>query len=77
MLRNLAGIRRRPRAKIGDLTLPRTLFSGFLPADVLRRTSGRDSDNNIFVMWMDINEPADASECRLYVSRLNNWDENY
>ena len=66
-----------PRGKIGDLTIPRTLFTGFLPADVLRRTSGRDSDNNIFVMWVDTNEPADASECWLYVSRLNAWDENY
>ena len=66
-----------PRAKIGDLTLPRTLFTGFQPADVLRRTSGRDSDNNIFVMWVDGNEPADASQCWMYVSRLNSWDENY
>ena len=64
--------------KIGDLTIPRTLYTRFtVGTDVLRRTSGRDSDNNIFAMWVDINEPADASESWLYVSRLKSWDENY
>ena len=63
--------------KVGDLTIPRTLYSGFDAADPLRASSGRDSDNNIIVYWVDGNEPADNSECWLYVSRLNNWDENY
>ena len=64
-------------AKIGDLTIPRTLYSGFDDDDPMRVTSGRDSDNNIIVYWVDDNKPADNSECWLYVSRLNSWDENY
>ena len=63
--------------KIGDLTIPRTLYSGFENADPMRATSGRDSDNNIIVYWLDDNKPADNSECWLYISRLNSWDENY
>ena len=63
--------------KIGDLTIPRSLYSGFTDGDDVRITSGRDSDNNIIVYWGDDNPPADASECWMYVSRLNVWDENY
>ena len=63
--------------KVGDLTVPRTLYNGFLPADTLRANSGRDSDNNIIVYWSGGNVPADNSKCWLYVSRLNSWDENY
>ena len=37
--------------KVGDLTIPRTLFSGFSDGDDVRITSGRDSDNNIIVYW--------------------------
>ena len=65
-------------AKVGDLTVPRSLYTGFDPDnDKVRATSGRDSDNNILVYWVDANPPADASECWLYVSRLNSWDESY
>ena len=70
--------------KIGDLTVPRTLYTGFTPSsDTVRTTSGRDSDNNIIVYWHNGDttrtgvSPADNSNCWLYVSRLNNWDENY
>ena len=63
--------------KVGDLTIPRSLYTGFDTADKVRGTSGRDSNNNIIVYWVDTNPPADASECWLYVSRLNSWDENY
>ena len=65
--------------KIGDLTVPRTLYTGLEDGDDLRDTSGRDSDNNIIVYWSDTagSTPADNSACWLYVSRLNSWDENY
>ena len=66
-----------PPGKIGDLTIPRGLYSGTTATSLLRRTSGRDADNNIFAMWVDGNEPSDASQCWMFVSRLNNWDENY
>ena len=71
--------------KIGDLTIPRTIYTGFDTAtDTVRLTSGRDSDNNIIVYWHDGrgtstagSPPADNASCWMYVSRLNNWDENY
>ena len=66
-------------AKVGDLTIPRTLYNGFADGDTLRAGSGRDSDNNIIVYWSAAADrtPADNSNCWLYVSRLNSWDENY
>ena len=65
-------------AKIGDLTVPRSLYTGFtVGTDKIRATSGRDSDNNIIVYWSATQPPADASTCWLYVDRLNVWDENY
>ena len=70
--------------KIGDLTVPRTLYTGFAATDTVRAASGRDSDNNIIVYWHSGastgatgNPPADNATCWLFVSRLNNWDENY
>ena len=70
--------------KIGDLTIPRSLYSGFTATDAVRGTSGRDSDNNIVVYWADVGTPpvtqapSDNSQgCWLYVSRLNVWDQNY
>ena len=68
--------------KIGDLTIPRTLYTGFDAAnDTVRPTSGRDSDNNIIVYWNDATNggspPADNASCWMFVSRLNNWDQNY
>ena len=65
------------QGKVGDLTIPRSLYAGFDAADTVRGSSGRDSNNNILVYWVDANLPADASECWMYVSRLNSWDENY
>ena len=65
-------------AKIGDLTIPRSLYTGFDPLDGHAPDhSGRDSDNNIIVYWSATagSTPADASKCWLYVSRLNVWDE--
>ena len=65
------------QSKVGDLTIPRTLYDGFDDGDEVRETSGRDSDNNIIVYWATANPPADNARCWMYVSRLNNWDENY
>ena len=68
----------RVEGKVGDLTIPRSLYDGFVVAtSVVRPTSGRDSDNNIIVYWVRCQSPADASKCWMYVSRLNVWDENY
>ena len=66
-------------AKIGDLTIPRGLYTGFAATDTVRKTSGRDSDNNIVVYWSETAgfTPADNATCWLYVSRLNSWDQNY
>ena len=66
--------------RVGDLTVPEGLYTGVNPAtDTVRATSGRDSDNNIIVYWSDTagRTPADGAKCWLYVSRLNNWDENF
>ena len=64
--------------KVGDLTVPRSLYTGFvIGTDTIRDTSGRDSDNNIIVYWSSGDGPSDNSVCWLYVSRLNVWDENY
>ena len=52
--------------KIGDLTIPRTLYSGFNPGSEVRGTSGRDSDNNIIVYW-DTN---DTTSRQLHVLAL-------
>ena len=63
-------------AQVGDLTVPRGLFDGAATPKV-RGTSGRDSDNNIIVYWSSGDGPSDNAVCWMYVSRLNNWDENY
>ena len=66
--------------KIGNLTVPGGLYTGFDPAnDTVRKTSGRDSDNNIIVYWSAEagRTPADGAKCWLHVSRLNSWDENF
>ena len=65
--------------RIGNLTIPEGLYTGFTTTDTVRATSGRDSDNNIIVYWSDTagQTPADGAKCWLYVSRLNNWDENF
>ena len=66
-------------AKVGDLTIPRSLYTGFTASDTVRATSGRDSDNNIIVYW-DANDgdlPSDNATCWLFVSRLNVWDQLY
>ena len=64
--------------------MPRSLYDGFVvDTNKIRGSSGRDSDNNILVYWNNGAatrvgvSPADASECWLYVSRLNVWDQSY
>ena len=63
--------------KIGDMTVPRSLYEGFTSTDMVRQSSGRDSDNNIIAYWDGDNPPSDNSLCWLYVSRLNSWDQSY
>ena len=65
-------------ADVGDLTVPRGLYTGtVVGTDTVRLTSGRDSENDILVYWLPANRPSDNATCWMYVSRLNNWDENY
>ena len=66
-------------ARIGDLTIPKSLYTGFTTTDTVQATSGRDSDNDVIVYWSAEagRTPADGATCWLYVSRLNNWDENF
>ena len=67
-----------PAGNVGDLTVPRGLLQGGT-GSAIRATSGRDSDNNIIVYWDQRTDrrPADNAACWMYVSRLNNWDQNY
>ena len=49
--------------KVGDLTVPRTLYEGTNPlSDTVRASSGRDSNNNIIVYWSstDGRRPAES-----------------
>ena len=66
-------------AKVGDLTIPRGLFDGtVVGTSLVRNSSGRNADNDILVYWTPTTgHPSDNANCWMYVSRLNNWDENY
>ena len=66
-------------AKVGDLSVPFSLYDKSLGDRVVRATSGRDSNNNIIVYWSAApgRGPADGSICWLYVSRFKFWDKNY
>ena len=66
-------------ARVGDFTIPESLYTGFTTTDSVRATSGRDSDNNVIVYWSTEagRTPADGATCWLYVSRLNSWGENF
>ena len=65
--------------EVGDTRVPRSLHDENDLEKVVRKTSGRDSNNNIIVYWGDsiAKRPTDASSCWLYVSRIRIWDENY
>ena len=66
------------KEKIGDLIVPRTLYNGVIVStSLVRQTSGRDSSNNIIAYWDLDNRPSDNSKCWMFISRLNQWDENY
>ena len=65
-------------AKVGDLTIPRGLFAGtVVGTSLVRDSSGRNANNDILVYWGTANHPSDNAACWMFVSRLNNWDENY
>ena len=59
---------------IGSSSIPKGLM---LPGTMnrVRQSSGRDSDNNIYVSFN--NPPSDGAKCWLYLSRLKIWDQNY
>ena len=46
---------------------------------VPRKTSGRDSDNNVIVYWaVEVaDRPSDGASCWLYFARLRSWHENF
>ena len=74
---NAGETKRQNDPRVGDLTVPTALFSGPDAGDEVRTTSGRDSGNNIIVYWSAGAGPSDSAVCWLFVSRLNQWDENY
>ena len=65
---------------VGD----QTIAEGLLRKDtagkfVPRKTSGRDSDNNVIVYWaVEVaDRPSDGASCWLYFARLRSWHENF
>ena len=65
--------------EIGDTRVPRSLHDENDLEKTVRKTSGRDSNNNIIVYWGKsvAERPTDAAACWLYVARIRIWDENY
>ena len=64
--------------KIGDLDVPRGLQARPNdPTSGPRRASGRDAENNVFVMFDPNHRPTDSAYCWLYSSRLRTWDQEY
>ena len=72
-----AGKKAWERMAVGDTRVPRGLHEQNNVEKKIRKTSGRDSDNNILVYWDDEKRPTDDAKCWLYVDRLRVWDENY
>ena len=61
-----------------DQLVPRGLRDENSEDQLVRDSSGRDSDNNIIIYWGTVDKrPADNATCWLYVSRLRTWSENY
>ncbi len=66
--------------KVGDQELPASLASPSGTTDHLPRSvSGRDSGNNIFVIFSDdtAKRPSDSATCWLYYARLKQWHANF
>ncbi len=65
---------------IGGMVVPGSLKK---TATELRETSGRDSRNNILILWTDSGgvsndrKPSDGSTCWLYIQAYNTWREGY
>ena len=66
-----------PDEVIGDTKVPRGLHDQNNAEKPVRKSSGRDSDNNILVYWDENKRPTDDAKCWIYVDRLRVWDENY
>ena len=64
---------------VGSQKVPRGLRAGNNDHQLVRASSGRNSDNSIIVYWAntDARRPSDGAKCWLYVSRLRSWSENY
>ena len=65
--------------QIGDTDVPRGLHQTVFGStgDNVRRNSGRDSENNIIVHFMQTKPPSDSAKCWLYSDRLKTWDQEY
>ena len=64
--------------ELGDTEIPRSLHDENDETKAVRKTSGRDSDNNVIVYWGNADKrPTDDAKCWIYVSRLRIWDESY
>ena len=66
-------------ATVGSTMVPASLRNGNNLDSTVRKTSGRDSQNNVIIYWASSSEerPADNSRCWLYVRSLRTWDETY
>ena len=66
-------------ATVGSTMVPASLRNGNNLDSTVRKTSGRDSQNNVIIYWADSSEerPADNARCWLYVRSLRTWDETY
>ena len=66
-------------AGIGGQKVPHGLRDQDSGIGNIRKTSGRDLDNNIIVYWSvdELERPSDGAKCWLYVSRLRSWSGNY
>ncbi len=64
---------------VGSQKVPRGLRDQNADDQLVRSSSGRNSDNDIIVYWSntDALRPSDGAKCWLYVSRLRTWSENY
>ena len=65
--------------EVGSQKVPRGLRDKNEDDQLVRSTSGRNSDNDILVYWGEASDirPSDGAVCWLYVNRLRSWTENY
>ena len=66
-----------PADTVGGVLVPAGLRVGNSVSAKVRRVSYRDANNNIFVIFVTSNAPADGAKTWLYVSRLRQWYTNF